>query len=306
MTSIVPSLSFDARQHFLQALRRVLRPIVRLMVKQGIRYDEFADVARAAYVESAIKLVPDEVGQRIANRIEWATGVNQAQIEHYIEAASEPLDAAPLVKSTRTLTEVLHKWHTGSNYIDSDGRPLELEFDSASNKPTFAMLVAEIDVDIDPKTVFDGLLDARCVAYTDENRIKVLTRALIWTQGGVQSIDLFGVNLSRMIETLEHNLTSSGIDQKRLERSVFADRGIPVHLIPEFHAFATERATKFLYDLDDWLAQHETQHQASAEALKEVGVNLFFYIEAPTDTTPLSAMVQPLRHSTLDRNDSRI
>jgi hypothetical protein len=304
MSSVDPNLSIDARRHFLQALRRVLRPIIRLMLRYGVRYDEFAEVARTAYVESAVNFSPYEVGKQTSEGLAWATGVSQTQIEHYINVASEPLEAASLATSTRTLTEVLHKWHTVPKYLNSDGVPLELEFDSATNKPTFATLVGEINVDVNPNAILDELLDTKCVTRSDGNQIRVLTRTLIFPQGGILSIDYFGLNLSRMIETLEHNLSSSGIDEKRLERSVFADRGIPIDLIPEFHAFATERATKFLYDLDDWLAQYEAQHEASGEARNEVGVNLFFYIETPADARPLSAMVQPIRQSAPERNES--
>lgn len=298
MSSVDPRLSIDARPHFLLALRRVLRPVVRLMVRYGIRYDEFADVARTAYIESAAKTASDEVTQSSFDQIEWATGINRAQIEHRIYAADEPLEPAPLLSSTRMMAELLHKWHTTPRYLDSDGSPLDLEFDSASGEPTFSMLVAEVNVDADPRIILDGLLDSKCVAYFDDNRIKVLTRTLIWAQGGVRSIDYFGVNLSRMIETLEHNLTSTDADRKRLERSVFADRGIPTHLVSEFHAFATERATQFLYDLDDWLAQHEMQRNESNEPFNDVGVNLFFYLETPRDSRPLSALVKPARLST--------
>lgn len=295
MSSVDPSLSIDARPHFLLALRRVLRPIVRLMIRYGVRYDEFAEVARVAYIESAAKLDPNETSQSTLEQIEWATGLGAAQIERCVGATEKPFEPVTLLSPTRTLTEILHKWHTAPQYLDSNGSPLELEFDSASDEPTFTMLVAEIDVDLGPKAILDGLIDAKCVTYSDGNRIRALTRTLIWPQGGTRSIDHFGVNLSRLIETLEHNLTSTDSDQKRLERSVFADRGVPPCVVPEFHAFATERATQFLYDLDDWLAQHEPQRHEKFESLSEVGLNLFFYAERPIDNRPLSTLVQPRR-----------
>ena len=47
--------SIEARKQLLYALRRVLRPIVRLLIRAGVRFDEFADLARGVYVESAIR-----------------------------------------------------------------------------------------------------------------------------------------------------------------------------------------------------------------------------------------------------------
>ena len=304
MTSVDPSLSVDARPHFILALRRVLRPIVRLMIRYGIRYDEFAEVARAAYIESAPQAGVFAAQNLTLEQLEWATGISRAQIQHCIEAADQPLELAPILGSSRIMTEVLHRWHTSPKYLDSDGLPRELEFDSTADDPTFTRIVAEIDVDVDAKAVLDGLFDAKCVTYVDENRIKVLTRTLIWSQGGPRSIDYLGINLSRMIETLEYNLTSKDSSRKRLERSVFADRSIPNDIASEFHAFATERATQFLYDLDDWLARHEPPRGETGECPSQVGINLFFYVEPPADTRPISALIQPSRMLAADRDEA--
>ena len=297
MSSVDPGLSIDARPHFLLALRRILRPIVRLMIRCGIRYDEFAEIARTAYVESAARDGVGGAGPPTVDQIEWATGIERTRVEHYIDDTNALPEPAPISKSTHAMTEVLHKWHTMPRYLESDGSPSELEFDSASDVATFVTLVAEVDVEADPKTILDGLLETNSVRYSDDNRIKALTRALIWTQGGARSIDYFGVTLTRMIETLEHNLASTDSEKKRLERSVFADRGIPSHLVPKFHAFATERATHFLYDLDDWLAQHAPTTIGERDIPKEVGINLFFYIDPLLDTRALSSLAQQPRFS---------
>ena len=48
--------STDARKQLLYALWCVLRPIVRILIRAGIRFDEFAEIARAAYIGSPAKL----------------------------------------------------------------------------------------------------------------------------------------------------------------------------------------------------------------------------------------------------------
>ena len=42
-------------EHLLVALRRILRPIVGILIRAGIRFEEFSDVARGVFVESAIR-----------------------------------------------------------------------------------------------------------------------------------------------------------------------------------------------------------------------------------------------------------
>ena len=295
MSSVDPGVSIDARQHFLQALRRVLRPIVRLMVRRGIRFDEFAEVARTAYVESAARDGIGGIDRPSLEQIAWATGIEEARIGHYIDLGNLTPPPPPVSKSTQIMTQVLHRWHTESRYLGTYGVPLELQLTDPPNGPNFFQLVSEISAHADPQAILDGLIEAKSVTCTTEDRIRPLTRAFIWPQGSITSIDYFGVTLARMTETLEHNLNSPGNEAKLLERSVFADHGLPLDLLPAFHAFATERSTQFLGELDDWLAQHSASNMDEATSRGEVGVNLFFYVEQPSDEKPLTSLVQRQR-----------
>ena len=295
MSSVDPSLSIDARQHFLQALRRVLRPIVRLMVKQGIRYDEFAEVARTAYVESAVRDGIGGIDLPSLEQIAWATGIDEARIDHYLDLGNVLPTPPPVSKSTQVMTQVLHRWHRESQYLGTYGTPLELRLTEPENGPNLSGLIKEVDENADPGVVLDGLLEAKSVVLSGEDHIRPLTRVFIWPQGSITSIDYFGMTLARMTETLENNLLSSSSNTKRLERSVFADHGLPPALLPAFHAVATERANQFLGELDDWLAQHRPSDVALPGPRREVGVNLFFYVEQPLDQRPLQTLVQPQR-----------
>ena len=297
MSSVDPSVSIDARQHFLQALRRVLRPIVRLMVRRGIRFDEFAEVARTAYVESAARDGIGGIDRPSLEQIAWATGIEETRIDHYIDLGNLTPAPPPVSKSTQIMTQVLHRWHTDSRYLGTYGAPLELQLTDPPNGPNFSQLVSEISAHADPRAILDGLIEAKSVTRTTEDRIRPLTRAFIWPQGSITSIDYFGVTLARMTETLEHNLNSTVNEAKLLERSVFADHGLPSNLLPAFHAVATERSTQFLAELDDWLAQHSPSNIDQSNSRGEVGVNLFFYVEQPPDEKPLTSLVQRQRQT---------
>jgi len=43
------------RDDLLETYRRVLRPLVRILVRTGVRYDEFLELIRRIYVESAVR-----------------------------------------------------------------------------------------------------------------------------------------------------------------------------------------------------------------------------------------------------------
>ncbi len=288
MGSVESSLSIDARPHFLQALRRVLRPIIRLMIRSGIRYDEFIDVARGAYVESAIR---DGIGTNkhpSRDQIAWATGIDRRRTDHYID--NETALPAPTRTLTRAVVEILHRWHTDARYLESSGSPRELTLGSQAGI-RFQDLVSEVDHGVDPEAALSELLQAGSVALTGENCVRALSRSFIWRSGSPSSVEDLGDTLAHLAETLEYNLDPANAENKRLERSVFTDHGLSAKLLPQFEAYAQERTGHFLLDLDNWLAHYSDTDEHSTEPHAAAGVNVFLYVDEKSDTSPLSGLV---------------
>ncbi len=292
MTSVDTSLPVHSRKEFLQALRQILRPIVRLMIRSGIRYDEFIDVARGAYVETTIRDVDKDSPRPTRDQVAWTTGIPRDRVDHYIDDY-EPLPPGDRI-AARVETETLHRWYTDPRYLGPTGSPMELEFD-APDGISFKKLVAETDAQADAGLILDQLLRAKSVLRSEDNRIRALSRFLLWPDKGQARIHCLGTSLAHMIETLEHNINSGAAENKRLERTVSADRGIPDRQLPNFQEFARERTEQFLNDIDDWLGQHLDPTLDQTDQRVEIGVNVFLYVEPPADLTTSATLAQSTR-----------
>lgn len=296
MGSVESNLSIDARPHFLQALRRVLRPIIRLMIRSGIRYDEFIDVARGAYVESAIR---DGIGATVhptRDQIAWATGIDRQRVDHYID--DDGAMPAAIVTMNRVVIEVLHKWHTDPKYLDAQGIPLELDL-ADNGKLGFGSLVTEIDSKVDPALALERLLKAKTVVYASENRLRTVTRFFIRQGDDEGSIEHFGEAIAHLIETHAYNFDPRSANSKRLDRAVFADHGLPKHLLQPFQTCVRERAEQFLLDVDDWLARNSDGIPRKTNKEVRAGVTVFFYVDPEPDSKPLSSLVRARQGSQL-------
>jgi hypothetical protein len=290
MAQIGGELSSDARKQLLYAVRRVLRPIVRLLIRVGMSFDEFADVARGAYIESAIHEHPSGI-QPTRDRIAFVTGLSRQQVDYYTDKDGALPVAGPTMG--RLVAEVLHKWHTDPDYIGPYGIPLELEFDIPYGR-SIRSLVAAIDPTASPGKALEELLRAGSVVYSGEKHYRAITRWVI-TPATLSplSIEYFGDALTHLAQTIEHNFNLADADGKRLERRVFADRGLPRKLLPSFEAYARDRANQFLLDIDDWTA-HSISPDSNGSALKmDAGVNVFLYVEASSEEPALSSLIQP-------------
>src|SRR6185437_5206825 len=102
-----------------------------------------------------------------------------------------------------------------------------------------------------------------------------------------QLIEHFGMTLSRLAATLEYNTYPDHVE-KRLERSVIADRGLTRELVPAFEEYVRGRAADFILDLDNWLAPYASE-EPDAEERVDTGVNVFLYAEPPAGDESLSS-----------------
>lgn len=291
-------ISGEIRGRMLFALRRILRPLARLLIGAGIRFDEFAELARGVYVESAIRNGLSQKVLPTRERVGMTTGLTGRQVDYYIDNEGALPMADPTLAAL--LVEVLQKWHTVPPYAGPYGIPLELEFDSPSDR-CFRSLVALVDPGADSRLALEELLRTGAAAPSGERHFRAVSRSLTMPDPtSPQLIEHFGKTLSRLAATLEYNMYPEH-SAKRLERFVIADRGLARELIPEFDTYVRGRAADFLLDLDNWLAPHSADEPNAADRV-DTGVNVFLYAEPPTVDEPLSLPAERRMPATSGKN----
>lgn len=293
LTFGIDTMSSDARAHLLQAFRRILRPLVKILIRAGVRLDEFTETVKGVYVESSVRDGLGQLGKGTRARIAFVTGVPRRDVDRYIDDPS--LLAAPSATDSKTISEVLHLWHTDPMYQGPYGLPLELDFVRRQGL-SFCGLVNRVNPLADPVSVFGELLRAGIVAGAIERSVKVLSRAYVVPEAfSAPMLEHFGSTLANLASTLEFNITSEN-DEKRLERSVFADRGLPSNLLPRFDALIRGLVAKLIEDIDDWLGD---LHKNEPEVLRgpdrvDTGLTIFHYVRSQK---PL-----PLIRDLIDKN----
>jgi hypothetical protein len=277
-------------KQLLYALRRVLRPIVRILIRAGIRFDEFAELARGVYVESAIRDGLDHASSLTRARVSVVTGVTRQQVSYYIDNDGALPSASPTLAAV--LVEVLQKWHTDPQYVGPYGIPLELEFEVSSGR-SFRGLVAMVDATVSAGIALEELLRVGSVTYSGEKHFRAVSRYFMMPEPmSPQQIEYFGNTLTRLAKTLEFNMNPRH-SEKRLERFVIADRGLPAEVLPQFASYARDRTSEFLLDLDNWLTPYSKSEDGDPSARIPTGVNVFLYVDPPVDETPLDSLIQP-------------
>jgi Family of unknown function (DUF6502) len=247
-------------------------------------------LARGVYVESAIRDGLEHATSLSRARISVVTGVTRQQVNYYIDNDGALPSASPTLAGV--LVEVLQKWHTDPQYVGPYGIPLELEFEASSGR-SFRSLVAMVDSTVSPGIVLEELLRVGSVTYSGEKHYRAVSRYFMMPEPmSPQQVEYFGNTLTRLAQTLEFNMNPRN-SEKRLERFVVADRGLPAEILPQFASYARDRTSEFLLDLDNWLTPYSKAEDSDSSPRVATGLNVFLYVDPPAEHQPLAELAQP-------------
>jgi hypothetical protein len=273
----------NSRDQLLYAFRRVLRPLIRILVRSGVRYDEFLELIRGVYVETAVRDGLGDSSKPTRAKISISTGVPRREVDRYIDNDGA-LPSAPKTL-TATLSQILNRWHTDPQFVGPYGIPLELAVKGQKAR-SFTELVIAVDPNAPVPDVLHELIRLRTVVWSGDTHVRTVSRAFIPSEEmSPAQLEFFGNALTRLANTLQFNLDRRNTE-KKLERSVVSSRGLPKDIVPVFERHAREKVSELLVELDNWLSPYATGAQRPGE-FERVGLAVFQFIDPVTDSSPL-------------------
>lgn len=277
-----------SRELLLDTYRKVLRPLVRILVRADVRYDDFLELVKRVYVESAVR---DGLGDGVPltrSRVSITTGVPRRDVDRIIEKED---DLPPIGKSmTRTLMEVLHKWHTDPIFVGPYGIPLELEMGTPRGR-SFRELVHFVNPLVSPEEVLQELIRLRAVVTSGDTHFRAVSRALKPVEEmSPAQLEFFQNALTRLADTVQFNIDPQNVN-KRLEQSVVSDHGLPKEIVPEFEKYVREKFMELLFEVDNWLSPYSTQESPLSEPAERIGIAVFQFVDRPPDRQPMKEKV---------------
>src|SRR5215468_10293020 len=115
--------------HVSAATRQWLRPLIHVLIRCGITWREFAEVARTAYVEVATTQFGKRGRPTNVSRTAVLTGLARREVRTQRERISEA--PAPLTGYVTKASLVLSAWHLEPPFVDASGKPVLLPLEGA-------------------------------------------------------------------------------------------------------------------------------------------------------------------------------
>jgi hypothetical protein len=259
-----------------QALRRVLQPLVRLMLAKGITFQYLSELLKSVYVEVAERDFRIEDKPPTDSRISLMSGVHRKDVSRLRAELQAEQPAAPSVVTLGA--NLVAVWLGTPTYLDGAGQPLALaRYRSEGGECSFEALVASVNSDIRSKVVLDEWLRLGIVRIDEERRVCLNADAFVPSEGFDEKAFYFGHNLHDHLAAAAHNL--QGLQPAFMDRSVHCD-ALQASSVQALSRQALELGMKALLALNKSAVQAEQADAAApAETAQRITFGVYFYTE---------------------------
>jgi hypothetical protein len=265
-------MSENYKTTLLAAFGRLMKPLVRILLRNGVAYGEFAEVVKRVYVDVSASAISDAGGVPSESKLAIKTGLSRAEVTRLVSRGDS--DGDDLAGQTNRVGWLLTLWHQDTGPY---GIPLELPFDDKPGRRSFCELVRRSGAsDLSPNELLEELLRVGAAVQLPNGLIRVLARVYLPSQTDPAALEFMSVAFTDLASTLARNLEFED-RPKFFERRVWTPHGIAQKDVAAFDQIVNEQGQHFLETLDDWLTARETEARKSHDEVVRVGVATYMF-----------------------------
>jgi Family of unknown function (DUF6502) len=274
------------------SLRRLLRPLVRIMLREGLTYSHFAAIAQMAFVESAAKDFVSKGMKSSISSVCALTGMTPQGVEAAL-IEQEQFDSSGLVEVSNAFARVLHGWHNDRDYVGPYGFPVDLPFEGGPL--SFTILTARHALGVSPQVVLKELQRIGAVTEVGANVWKPLKQEYIETNLSPENLGRMASLVESLLSTLENNTRGKRDSTDLFERTMIVDAPLTSAQLLELQGYLKVVGGQFLQRVDTFAAidlQEKMTVKAGDVADIRAGLQCFLYVESAPDDTKLRDAIE--------------
>lgn len=260
------------KQRMLSALQRVLKPLIRLALAQGINYQMLLDTLKVVFVQVAEEDFKLSKREQTDSRISLLTGLHRKDV-HRLRNQQDKLQNQ---YSTVTLgSQLVGLWVSEVDFVDASGNPKPLpRLASVGGELSFDRLVARVSKDIRARPVLDEWLRIGVVHINDEDCVCLNAAAFVPSEDFDSKLFFFQQNIHDHIAATTHNLMN--ITPPMLERCVYYD-GLTPEAINELKVMSQSQGMLALKSVNARAIELQAAALNSSDANQRFTFALYFY-----------------------------
>lgn len=267
----------NVKQALAAALRRLLRPLIRIMLREGLTYPQFAVIARSAFIECARRDFGASPTASSPESVSILTGVPESEIE----ISGGPAGSIAATEERNNFARVLHGWHNDRDYVGPYGFPIDLPF--LGSAPSFTALVARHTPGIPPEVILKELRRISAVREVGDNVWQPQFREYIDPNLSPENIRRMGSLTESLLSTLENNTRRDRDKTDLFERTMIIDEPLSDAQLLAFQSYLKNVGGQFLQRVDAYAAidlREEVPMRSNEIGSLRAGLQCFLFIES--------------------------
>lgn len=257
------------RKSILQACYAFLVPIARFLLRSGVSFREFSDIARLAFVHVATEDYGIRGRPTNISRVAAMTGIPRKDVKR-LRAIGEAYFEDPR-SHLSPLGDVLQAWCTNPHYLDEEGRPRPIPY--SGGEVSFEQLVQVYAGDVPAGALKVELLRFGAVIEDDDGNLRVAKREIIPKNLDERLFTSLAFSLKALATTIAHNTDPNLTAPPRIER--FVQSGFLTSASRErLQRIIRIRIANFTEEIDDALSSGELTDEKHG---RRIGVGVYFH-----------------------------
>jgi hypothetical protein len=249
--------------------------MARILLRFGIGFREFSEIAKTAFVDVASSDYGLRGRPTNISRVAVMTGLTRKEVKRLrdkIEGGEETL----VIKAT-PLSEILHRWHSEEEFLNSNSRPKPLPF--AGDHCSFSSLVRKFGGDIPPGALRTELKRVGAIKERDDGVLELIKRSVMPSGLDERLVISLIHGAYPLLSTIAHNVNPERETESWPQLTAFT-QSVRKADMPRIRRISSDRLTEITESFDDLFMAYEALHESEEgfvdQSLVAVGV---FYFE---------------------------
>ena len=270
----------DIQRQILAAFLVVLKPIARILLRFGIGFREFSEIAKTAFVDVASSDFGIRGRPTNISRVAVMTGLTRKEVRRLRDKIADGKHTV-VVKPT-PMWDILPYWHADGEFLDSAGRPAKLPFSGESK--SFSSLVRRFGGDIPPGAMRTELKRVGAVEEDEAGNLTVLKRTFRPEVDHESLVASLVHGVYPLLATVSHNTNPNRNGSTWSQRIAFT-QAVSKGDVPRLKRMTADRIESFAESIDDLFMAYETlnDQDIKGEDKTTLAVGVFYFEDREAD-----------------------
>lgn len=258
-----------------KAVKQLLRPVVGLLLDNGLTYTWLTKVIKRIFVDVAEAEFGLENKAQTDSRISLVSGVHRRDVNRLRSEDGEQYEPPPSIFLGPKLIAI---WISENKFLNSDGLPAELPRMKSrvldGGPASFEELVTMVRTDVRPRAILDEMARLGVVKVDDSDSVVLQTDSFVPSKGVEEKMYFLGRNIHDHVAASRENVKNES--PPFLERSVYYDQ-LTLDSIEELSKLSREKSTQILQELNRHARRLQLRDAEAATAKYRMNFGYYFF-----------------------------